>query len=517
MKTLTLSLAVLLLSASLPAQVQTGGGAMQNQTVAALANANLAKANMAATTDPAVSNDSTQGYGVGSAWLNTSTGIQWSCISAAVGFAIWVPAVTQAPLLFFDNFAGTAGAALNGRKPLLGSAWISNGAGAAQATAGAGVLGSTGGNTYYVAAGGSNPYEVVSTWYANGQVPSFSTISVVKDWAGHPLDAMWHVNFANGGSLILASYWNNTWNGGVSGAQVNVAPVYQTSTTCPTLVANTVYTSRLILNPPWSDATLENAAGTILCASRAYDPILASLVGPSVYVQTADANSFYTSMKINGAPAYWSSTYGRFPSGIDGTPIGRNQPAPANFSTLFVGPPGNQISGYFNVLTPDGAQAVDIPRFETAVGAADLIIQPRFTGNTGALHIKNSSGGNGGTFYFLIDGGFVAHVNHNNVDIITHSTTTPAKFIGMLQGSDAAPTPTSCGTSPAAAGSSTGGTVTEGSTATGCTITLVNAPARCVVTSEAGLVFTYSLTGAVLTVVNVGALSSTKLDYTCTL
>jgi hypothetical protein len=88
MKPLLLSL-LLLLPSGLMAQLQTGGGALQTQTLTVLASANLAKANLTATTDPGVSNDSTQGYAVGSTWLNTTLSRQWTCTSAAVGAAVW--------------------------------------------------------------------------------------------------------------------------------------------------------------------------------------------------------------------------------------------------------------------------------------------------------------------------------------------------------------------------------------------------------------------------------------------
>lgn len=45
--------------------------------------------NYAATTNPGVSNDVTQGYEVGSEWINTSTGAVYKCVSAAAGAASW--------------------------------------------------------------------------------------------------------------------------------------------------------------------------------------------------------------------------------------------------------------------------------------------------------------------------------------------------------------------------------------------------------------------------------------------
>jgi len=45
--------------------------------------------NFTATTDPGASNDNTQGYGAGSWWLNTATGVMWRCRSAATSAAVW--------------------------------------------------------------------------------------------------------------------------------------------------------------------------------------------------------------------------------------------------------------------------------------------------------------------------------------------------------------------------------------------------------------------------------------------
>ncbi len=49
--------------------------------------------------DPVVTNDNTQDYGVGSSWFNTATGIEWHCVSAGTGAAVWVPAVSAGMLL----------------------------------------------------------------------------------------------------------------------------------------------------------------------------------------------------------------------------------------------------------------------------------------------------------------------------------------------------------------------------------------------------------------------------------
>lgn len=48
------------------------------------------KSNLTAVADPAVGNDSSQGYAAGSFWLNTVTPSFWVAASVAVGAAVWV-------------------------------------------------------------------------------------------------------------------------------------------------------------------------------------------------------------------------------------------------------------------------------------------------------------------------------------------------------------------------------------------------------------------------------------------
>ena len=47
------------------------------------------KHNLSATTNPAVSNDSSQGYEDGSIWVNTSTDAAYICSDNSVGAAVW--------------------------------------------------------------------------------------------------------------------------------------------------------------------------------------------------------------------------------------------------------------------------------------------------------------------------------------------------------------------------------------------------------------------------------------------
>lgn len=62
--------------------------------------------NLSATTNPGVGNDGTQGYEVGSVWVNTATGGTFICTSAATGAAVWAPSNAIAGLLVVGVAAG---------------------------------------------------------------------------------------------------------------------------------------------------------------------------------------------------------------------------------------------------------------------------------------------------------------------------------------------------------------------------------------------------------------------------
>ncbi len=68
--------------------------------------------NIAATTDPGVSNDLTQGYIPGSYWLNTTSSRLWCCLGNAAGAAAWflagvVPGVGIEPSSMLTQFGSS--------------------------------------------------------------------------------------------------------------------------------------------------------------------------------------------------------------------------------------------------------------------------------------------------------------------------------------------------------------------------------------------------------------------------
>jgi hypothetical protein len=59
----------------------------------------MPQSNLAASANPTVSNDGTQGYVVGSVWINTTNQTEWVCISAATGAAVWKELTNSASIL----------------------------------------------------------------------------------------------------------------------------------------------------------------------------------------------------------------------------------------------------------------------------------------------------------------------------------------------------------------------------------------------------------------------------------
>ena len=95
----------------------TTHGSRSGGTLHALASASGAgfkpQSNLVATTNPTVSNDGTQGYTVGSTWVNTNNNSCWVAISVATGAAVWKEMtniagvlVTKAGKVLAASFAG---------------------------------------------------------------------------------------------------------------------------------------------------------------------------------------------------------------------------------------------------------------------------------------------------------------------------------------------------------------------------------------------------------------------------
>jgi hypothetical protein len=76
-----------------------------NTSLNTFTSANGALANLVATTNPTVSNDGTQGYAIGSKWVNTTTGAEYRATSVATGAAVWVRVFDSAQTLALSQIA----------------------------------------------------------------------------------------------------------------------------------------------------------------------------------------------------------------------------------------------------------------------------------------------------------------------------------------------------------------------------------------------------------------------------
>lgn len=65
-------------------------------------------ANTVTTTDPGVTNDSSQGFAAGSTWRNLTNGKLWVCSDATIGAAVWTTAASSGPA----NLTNAQGAAI---------------------------------------------------------------------------------------------------------------------------------------------------------------------------------------------------------------------------------------------------------------------------------------------------------------------------------------------------------------------------------------------------------------------
>src|SRR5215510_14349448 len=73
----------------------------------------IGRNNLAASIDPAVGNDNTQDYAVGSLWLNTTSSRAWICQSAATGAAVWLQ-ISVGALIATANSGSLANLTLSG-------------------------------------------------------------------------------------------------------------------------------------------------------------------------------------------------------------------------------------------------------------------------------------------------------------------------------------------------------------------------------------------------------------------
>jgi hypothetical protein len=248
---------------------------------------------------------------------------------------------------------------------------------------------------------------------------------------------------------------------------------------------NTTQTPTLNLGP--GPKSLKDAAGSA--------PLIGSLIAGGVYIVAYDG----TNIRVVSGP------------GVNPTMTNYQQSIP----TICYDTNDTHTSSFACSRTPTGALLTGgstiLFRFAASTNGLNPCVDVEVTGcaqisfsDGSALPPGSLAGDDSGTenYYFLT---FDAD---DDLWILAN----------QLLPSSGTPALTSCGTGPAIVGTDRGGTVTEGSAASGCIITFTvatAAAAACTVTSQSGLQFLYTTSTTAIGIVNVGALSSTKVNYVC--
>jgi len=128
-----------------------------------------------------------------------------------------------------------------------------------------------------------------------------------------------------------------------------------------------------------------------------------------------------------------------------------------------------------------------------------------------------------GSTYQRLDGGIgISHYTKDTGSSSTgwkdRGTLSILSTIGHHTTTGTSPGVTSCGTGASIVGDDYAGTVTEGTGASGCTLTFgttYTTRPSCQLYNEDNLGFTSAATATTLTITNVGALSSKRIDYVC--
>lgn len=204
-------------------------------------------------------------------------------------------------------------------------------------------------------------------------------------------------------------------------------------------------------------------------------------------------------------------------SAFSTTPILKVQGGRANYVALyddtFQAFNGAAYSGfYFNYFGGD----IDFAR-----GAVFARFSDKYVGISDATpNAKLSVNGNAAIGYPGATAPANGLIVSGNVGIGTTSPASKLTVNGHIGTDGVIPTITSAGSSPSITigSTDTAGEFTEGTIATGAVITFAAAYARapfCVLSSEAGLLFSYAVASTTITVTNIGALSSTAVTYHC--
>lgn len=170
------------------------------------------------------------------------------------------------------------------------------------------------------------------------------------------------------------------------------------------------------------------------------------------------------------------------------------------------------------ISTTNSGGGLGLYNWSTAAASRNWGLVSNFI-NFGDFAIIESTAKGGNAFAGAGNAKFYMDTN-GNVGIGTSSPQSKLTVNGDIGTDGLPPSVSSCGTGAVltVGSTDTGGEVTEGTLATGCTLTFATSKARppfCTASSEAGLSFSFSQSSSALTMTNIGALSSTKVDYIC--
>ncbi len=351
------------------------------------------------------------------------------------------PPSLESETIFSDTFSRYVDGALSGRTPEVGAySWVTTGAGVAGESIVSGEWSSNvAGNSYALMRLSETPWEYGGVFESKDGTTWLALVACVLDFTTYGISAMWHplVNASVPAACVWSPQYFDTASrpGGttVSGGGAD----FSKSLGAFALAANTKYRYRIFLNAPYADHVIETMDGTVVATMRAYHALMASLIGPWMFLEVAGNRNFvWHSAYARSRPASDSSQRRRVRGGMEATPIGMNTPAGGNFTTAHVGP--GAPKGVFSARY--SGTLSDAPGVYSSAGSAEFVIKPEVSGNTGRLLVYN---GAGGVSKVEMDGAYALNlIGHSGSAFLTKPANAAAPYFAGQFGIGGASGPT---------------------------------------------------------------------------